>query len=99
MSNQSRVIQYLCFISLMSLTAGCAFDVSYVKTVPCTFVPETGSGWGVIFDQDLTVGLGTGFPTRLKKGTIWHKAGSTGYGDVFVTGDQIVTVEASDVYE
>jgi len=45
------------------------------------------------------VGLGTGFPTHLKAGTRWHRVGQIQYGTVYSTKDQIVEVEASNIYE
>jgi hypothetical protein len=98
--NIKRVID-LCFfiIFVFCLGDGCAFDVSYVKKAPATFAPIIENARNFILNQHVEVGLGTGFPTRLKAGTHWHQIGSTDYGGVFITKDQIVTVEASDVYE
>jgi len=78
---------------------GCAFDVSYVKKTPATFMVAKASLPDFVLQQDVKVGLGTGFPTRLNRGTHWHQVGSTELGAVFVTQDQIVTVEASNIYE
>jgi hypothetical protein len=54
---------------------------------------------GFVLMQDLKVHIGTGFATRLRANTSWHKVGTTVFGDVYATRDQIVTVEASDIYE
>lgn len=81
------------------LLAGCAFDVSHVTMAPVTFEPMSGTAPDFVLMQNITVHLGTGFPTRLQAGTHWHEVGTTGYGTVYATKDQIVTVEASDVYE
>lgn len=78
---------------------GCAFDISHVRLVPVSFAPMTGSAQSFVLNQDLKVGLGTSFPTRLKAGTCWRQVGTTEYGEVFATKDQIVTVEASNIYE
>jgi len=37
--------------------------------------------------------------TRLKAATRWQQVGSSPYGNIFATKDQIVTVEASNIYE
>ena len=79
--------------------SGCAFDVSYVKKVPASFALVIGSEPDFVLGQEVKVGLGTGFPTRLKAGTRWHQVGQTESGSVFATKDQIVTVEASNIYE
>lgn len=81
------------------LLAGCAFDVSHVKQVPVTFTPMTGTGQDFVLRDEVKATLGTGFPTRLKSSTRWHETGSTEFGTVFSTKDQIVTVEASNIYE
>ena len=78
---------------------GCAFDISHVRLVPVSFAALTGPAQSFVLNQDLKVGLGTSFPTHLKAGTRWHQVGTTEFGDAFATKDQIVTVEASNIYE
>jgi hypothetical protein len=91
-------LQYVALVGVL-LLAGCAFDVSYVSKKPATFTVMNGISPDLVLQQDVKVDLGTGYPTRLKGGTRWHQVGSTEYGDVFATKDQIVTVEASNIYE
>lgn len=45
------------------------------------------------------ISIGTGFRTKLKAGTKWTEAGRLPEGKVFVTKDQVVTVEASNIHE
>jgi len=52
-----------------------------------------------ILQESVDIPLGTGFPTHLKAGTRWHRVGQTPYGAVYSTTDQIVKVEASNIYE
>ena len=78
---------------------GCAFDVSHVRLEPVSFAATTGLAHTFVLNQKVAVKLGTGFPTRLNALTRWQQVGTTEYGDVFATKDQIVTVEASNVYE
>ena len=59
----------------------------------------TGTSPDFVLQREVKVGLGTGYPTRLKSGTRWHQGGITEHGTVFATKDQIVTVEASNIYE
>ena len=84
---------------LLLATPGCAFDVSYVKRVPTEFQATVPDGPGWTLRQDQSIGLGSGFPTRLRQGTRWQLAGHIRQGDVYRTDDQIVTVEASNIYE
>ncbi len=81
------------------LLSGCAFNVSYLKQVPAQFTPGEESSHDFVLAHDIKVSLGTGFPTCLKGGTRWHQVGVTGSGAVFITRDQVVTVEASNIYE
>lgn len=94
----NTALKYLTLAGTL-LLAGCAFDVSYVEKTPATFTSVTGTAPDFVLQKDVKVGLGTGFPTRLKSGTRWHQVGTTEYGTVFATKDQIVTVEASNIYE
>lgn len=79
--------------------AGCAFDLSYVKKEPVTFTPGAAAARDFILNEAVSVSLGTGYPTHLKNGTRWHPVGHTEHGPVYTTKDQIVTVEASNIYE
>jgi hypothetical protein len=81
------------------LLVGCAFDISHVQQLPILITPDSDVGKSFILNQNVKATLGTGFPTRLKANTRWHQVGSTEYGNLFATKDQIVTVEASNIYE
>ena len=83
---------------LMLLT-GCAFDVSHVKQQSIAFTSIAGAGWTFVLNHDVKATVGSGFATRLKAGSRWHQVGNTDRGAVFTTKDQIVTVEASNIYE
>lgn len=94
----SRALCWLLSASLLSVT-GCAFDLSHVKQQPTTYTAVTAATEGFILERDVKATLGTGFPARLKAGTRWRQVGETGHGAVFATKDQIVTVEASNIFE
>jgi hypothetical protein len=83
----------------IALFTNCAFDLSHLKQVPTQFEPTPSAPDRWILLEDAGVALGTGFPTQLRKGTHWAKVGRVPQGDVFRTRDQLVTVEASNVYE
>jgi hypothetical protein len=78
---------------------GCAFDLSSVNQHPATFVSKADGTESFTLDHSVKAHLGTGYVTRLNAGTHWHEVGSTEFGKVFATRDQVVTVEASDIYE
>ena len=85
---------------LVIVLTGCAFDVSYVNQTPAAFTMATGpTNDDFILQEPVDVGLGTGFPTHLNAGTRWHQVGQTQYGTAYSTKDQIVQVEASNIYE
>ncbi|HXP74157.1 MAG TPA: hypothetical protein VN823_08425 [Stellaceae bacterium] len=77
----------------------CAFDVIQVRQVPATLETFSGPAPEWTLSQDVNVRLREGFSTLLKSGTTWHAIGRIPQGDVYRTSDQIVTVEASNVYE
>jgi len=89
--------EWLLLGTLSYLVAGCAFDVVHVKQAPTSFT--SGEGKAFKLDREVKVNLGTGFPTTLKAGTVWTLAGSSQHGDVYRTRDQVVKVEASNIYE
>jgi hypothetical protein len=78
---------------------GCAFNIVSVKQTPTTLAPLSAAALDFTLTQDVTVPIGTGFPTRLKSGTRWHQVGIIDQGAVFTTRDQVVTVEASNIHE
>jgi len=81
------------------LLAGCAFDISHVQQLPISVTQSSDVGKSFILNQNVNATLGTGFATRLKAATRWQQVGSSPYGNIFATKDQIVTVEASNIYE
>ena len=86
-------------IAAAIMLAGCAFDITHVTQRPVGLVSNSEAVENFTLDRDVKATLGTGFATRLKAGTHWQQVGSTEYGEVFATKDQIVTVEASNIYE
>ena len=84
---------------LVSLVAGCAFDVSHVERVQTTFQSAAANGPGWTLRQKQSIDVGSGFPTVLRQDTHWQLVGHIPQGDVYKTSDQIVTVEASNIFE
>jgi hypothetical protein len=86
-------------IALLTIAlAGCAFDIARVDQKPTTFSP-VNDGHSFVLLKEVTAHLGTGFPTVLHGNTTWRQVGSTPSGEVYSTKDQIVKVEASNIYE
>jgi hypothetical protein len=92
-------ISALMCLGVLCATCGCAFDISYVKRVPTEFQSAAPTGPGWTLSQEQSIGVGSGFSTTLQRGTRWQLIGHIPQGDVYRTSDQIVTVEASNIYE
>ena len=97
--NHVRVLRLLggglCVLTL----GGCAFDVVSVKQVPAKFSTAGVATESFILVKEVKATFGTGFPTFLKAGTVWRCVGAIEAGAVYFTDDQIVKVEASNIYE
>ena len=78
--------------------AGCAFDVSHVTQKPAALTAATEASSFVLL-KEVKARLGTGYPTILKANTTWRQVGTTELGRVYSTPDQVVKVEASNIYE
>ena len=81
------------------MLGGCALDIVSVKQAPATLTPVAAASPASLLATDVTVPLGTGFPTKLKQGTKWQRIGTLPQGDVYSTRDQVLTVEASNIHE
>ncbi len=85
-------------LALLLLLGGCAFDVVQVKQLPVTFSTAMAPR-GFTLQTAAEVRIGTGFPVRLKANTRWTGLGTTEFGEVYTTRDQVLTVEASNIHE
>jgi hypothetical protein len=83
---------------LLQFVTGCAFDVWHVKQVPAAFTAASDSP-SFRLARKAEVHLGSGFATVLKENTVWNQVGMTELGKVYSTKDQVVKVEASNIYE
>jgi hypothetical protein len=86
------------FILILILNA-CAFDLAHVKQIPTQIESTQLSKSSFELLDEVNISLYGGYSRKLKKGTIWHYVGTISYGDIFKTDDQILTVEASNIYE
>lgn len=91
------------FRILASLTtfalAGCAMDLVSVTQAPVLLTEISGPAPAVVLSHDVSIAIGTGFATKLRRGTTWRAIGRIPEGEVYATRDQIVTVEASHIHE
>ncbi len=88
---------YLC-CALMPL-GGCAFDVIHVAQTPASLDTSQPCNDSFELTQDIDVEPSGGYKRTLKKETRWHCVGKLQQGDVYKTRDQVLTVEASHIYE
>jgi len=81
------------------LLNSCMFNVVEVEQIPATLVADTRASRSFTLDKEVNVSLGTGFSRTLRAKTKWVYVGTTSYGHVYKTGDQVLTVEASHIHE
>jgi hypothetical protein len=86
-------------LALAVLLTGCAFDVIHIEQSPAQYEAVTATNQVWVLQDDLKVPLVMGWSTALKKGSTWRQVGRIKEGDVIRTRDQVVTVEASNIYE
>lgn len=86
-------------IVVLLLLSACAFDVIILQKTPAQLValPESGERWTLWMDMQAT--LPAGRVSGLRSLTVWQRVGTLDQGEVFRTKDQIVTVEASNIYQ
>lgn len=98
-SKRSDKLPWFSVACCLAFLTGCAFNISHVKQLPVSLTVQTDAAPEFVLLQDVRAKLGTGYPTTLKRDTRWQAVGRTEYGTVFVTKDQIVTVEESNIHE
>jgi hypothetical protein len=91
-------------IALMILCAfgvGCAFDVTHINFRPSQFMPVPGSSKQCVMKEsvEITEGPCAYYSRKLNKGTYWDFIGTIPEGEVYKPRDQVLTIEASHVYE
>jgi hypothetical protein len=86
-------------IALALLLAACAFDVVILQKTPAELAASADSGERWTLGTDTRATLAAGWASALRAGTTWRRLGTIAEGDVFRTKDQLVTVEASNLYQ
>jgi hypothetical protein len=82
-----------------AFSLSCAFDLVHVKQLPTKLDTTQQKSPSFILEKEEKIDLGTGYSRVIKAGTKWDYVGTTKNGDVYNTKDQILTVEASNIYE
>jgi outer membrane lipopolysaccharide assembly protein LptE/RlpB len=94
-----RLMNVLTSCFMITLLASCAFDLVHVKQIPEQLESTQSPQYPFQLERDVNVSLGTGYGRVLKQGTMWHYVGRISSGDVYKTKDQVLTIEASNIYE
>jgi len=84
---------------LLIILDACAFDLVHVEKLDRTIETQNPAIKEFQLDKEITVKLNSGYSRTLQKDTTWSYVGTISEGDVFQTNDQILTVEASNIYE
>ena len=93
------VKHFLPVIFASLLVSGCAFDVYRADLTPVQIDTSIATKASFKLREDVELDIGFGYKRHLLKGTIWNYMGTISYGDVYYSRDQILTIEASNIYE
>jgi len=95
MRNLLATLSILCVSLLIS---GCAFDVIRVEQISAKLDSDVSCNKSFVLAKNVDLQLG-GYNRILKKGTRWNCMGSIAQGDIYKTKDQVLTIEASNIFE
>ncbi len=77
----------------------CAFDVRHVEQVPTQIESALTARGSFVLINQVKFTLDSNYSRKLNAGTKWNYVFTITQGDVFRTRDQILTVEASNIFE
>ena len=88
-------------VLLSTFVVGCAFDVAHINSRPSQFKPvHEFPKYFVMKDSvEITEGPCNYYSRKLRQGTTWDFVGTIPEGEVYKPRDQVLTIEASHVYE
>lgn len=88
-------------VVLCTFVMGCAFDVSHIQYTPSQFTPLPSSPKHFVMKESVQIieGPCAYYSRILRQGTTWDFAGTIPEGEVYKPRDQVLTIEASHVYE
>lgn len=98
-TSAKKIILTALFTMVLSTFAGCAFDLVHVKQTPTTFTSSDCPINEMHMTASTKASLGTGYSSTIKEGTNWTCIGRIEEGFVYKSKDQILKVEASNIYE
>ena len=90
------IINILC---LLFLLGGCAFDVMHIEHFPAELDSRKSCNISFVLVKNVDIQVDEGYNRTLKQGTRWNCIGRIEQGEVYKTKDQILTIEASNVFE
>ncbi len=93
------IFQLIMVFTLSLMLHACAFDVVRLEQVPVEIRTASGCADTFILTQDTKIDAGPGYSRTLKASSRWECVGAIPQGTIYKTKDQILTVEASNVFE
>lgn len=93
------VNRFLPMVFASLLVNGCAFDVYHIDLTPVQIDSSFPTKASFELREDVELDIGFGYERHLVKRTVWNHVGAIAYGDVYRSSDQVLTVEASNIYE
>ena len=86
---------------LCAFGVGCAFDVAHINFTPTQSMAVPGSPKQIAMKEsvEITEGPCQYYSRKLNRGTAWDFIGTIPEGEVYKPRDQVLTVEASHIYE
>lgn len=93
------ILRSLLLVGLSVMLNACAFDVVRINQLPVELQTDSNCVEEFSLTEDTSVKAGPGYNRILKSGTRWVCIGEILQGKVYKTKDQILTVEASNVFE
>lgn len=94
-----KILQVILVFICISFLNACAFNVIHVKQIPAVIEKQDNVSKFFELKEDVTVKIGHGYKRTLKANTKWEYVGKITQGDIYKTKDQVLTVEASHIYE
>lgn len=94
-----KVLITMCVLYIPVIFSGCAFNLISVKQIPTKLDSNTSCSDSFILAENTTVFINSAYNRVLRKGTRWDCVGSIMQGVVYKSKDQVLTVEASNIYE
>jgi hypothetical protein len=92
-------MKYIAAFIIILLLPGCPFDVYKIDPIPVSLEAHSEPLSDFELTGTVVLDIGYGYERSLRAGCRWTPVGTIAYGNVCKTEDQILTVEASSIYE